>query len=188
MSYKTRPNEPLIDETLHLSKDEMACIINAYQTMRKADSTSLVSFLVQRNSDGSRNTPDKIFADIEKGVVGDRWFLKKNRDRKEQIAVMNIHIAQSIANGQSLTLFGDSFFIDFDVSPQNMPVGTKIQIGDAVMEITSEPHVPCLKFKKRFGNPSFTLCAKEKQKCFRGIYLQVIQSGDVWVGASIVKL
>ena len=79
------------------------------------------------------------------------------------------------------------FSLDFDLSPQNTPVGTRIRIGDAIVEVTDEPHVPCLKFKKRFGNPAFTWCAKEKIKCYRGIYVKVLMSGNVFVGSSITK-
>ena len=188
MSYRIRPNEPLINDALHLLQDELQSVKDAYQRMCNESVKGSVIALVQRNPDGSRNTPNQVRLDIEQGVVGDRWYLDPKREIKEQIAVMNIHVARSIANGQSLTLFGDALFLDFDLSPQNTPVGTKIRIGDAIVEVTDEPHVPCLKFKKRFGNPAFTWCAQEKLKCYRGIYVQVLTSGNVCVGSTITKM
>ena len=187
MSYRIRPNEPR-SMMLTSIKNELQSIEDAYQRMCKESVKGSVAALVQRNPDGSRNIPNQVRLDIEQGVVGDRWYLDPKRDIKEQIAIMNIHVARTIANGQSLTLFGDALFLDFDLSPQNTPVGTRIRIGDAIVEVTDEPHVPCLKFKKRFGNPAFTWCAKEKIKCYRGIYVKVMVPGDVFVGSPIIKM
>ena len=188
MHIKYRANEPAIDESCHVSVEEIGGMVSAYQYMCSGFSSDQVSYLVQRNMDGSRETPLQVFADVEQGIVGDRWFLDENRQLSEQVAMMNIHIANFIANGQSLILFGDSLFVDFDLSPENMPVGTKIKIGEAILVVTDETHGPCLKFKKRFGVAAFQICATEKHRHYRGIYLSVLQSGDIWIGADIEKL
>ena len=188
MQIKYRDNEPAIDESCHVSAEEIGDVVSVYQYMCSGFSLDQVFYLVQRNIDGSRETPQQVFADVEQGIVGDRWFLDENRELSEQVAMMNIHIAKFFANGQKLTLFGDSLFVDFDISPENMPVGTKIKIGEAIFVVTDEMHGPCSKFKKRFGTAAFQICATEKHRHYRGIYLQVLQSGDIWIGAEIQKL
>ena len=85
LSYRIRPNEPLINDALHLSKDELQSIDDAYQRMCKESVKGSVAALVQRNPDGSRNTPNQVHLDIEQGVVGDRWYLDPKRDIKEQL-------------------------------------------------------------------------------------------------------
>ena len=107
MPITYRPNEPTIDAS-SLNGRDMARVASAYQHMCSESSTDQVSFLVQRQLDGSRETPQRVVVDVEQGIVGDRWFHNEKRQLSEQVAMMNIHIATSIANGQSLTLFGDA--------------------------------------------------------------------------------
>jgi hypothetical protein len=43
-------------------------------------------------------------------------------------------------------LAGDQLYIDMDLSGENLPPGTQLTLGNAVIEVTSQPHTGCKKF------------------------------------------
>ena len=95
-----------------------------------------------------------------------------------------------IANGQPLTLFGDNLFVELDISAANLPVGTRIRVGEALLEVTPKPHNGCLKFKGRFGQDAlrFVQATPTRDQNLRGIYWKVVEPGEIAVGAAIVVL
>lgn len=150
------------------------------------DSGRLV-LIVRRGVDGSRETPERIRLTPGDGVPGDSWGRHSDRKVEAQIAVMRRDVAELVANGQPLTLFGDSLFVDFDISTDNIPTGSRLRVGEAVVEVTPMPHNGCSKFKGRFGADALFFVNAKPTRHFnlRGIYWKVIESGEVSVGAPI---
>ena len=87
----------------------------------------------------------------EEGLPGDKWGANPSRDPEAQLTVMQRDVAELVANGQSLALFGDNLFVDLDLSVANLPIGSRLRVGAAVVEVTPMPHDGCSKFKARFG-------------------------------------
>ena len=171
-----RPNEPPIDTNKHLTQSEVDTHLVKQDTLTY---TNTVAYLVARQTDGSRISPPTLTLDPTLGVIEDRWHLDERRSLNEQIAAMNSQVARWIANTQSLTLFGDALFLDIDLSESALPVGSRLSIGDCVLEVTAEPHLPCSKFRRRFGHPAFQTCLQHKQLNLRGVYLRVLHGGTV---------
>ncbi len=48
-------------------------------------------------------------------------------------------------------LAGDQLYIDMDLSKENLPAGSRIAVGSAVLEVSPLPHTGCHKFVSRFG-------------------------------------
>jgi len=146
-----------------------------------------VALIVRRRSDGVRETPSRVHLSPEEGVPGDGWSRRPPRDPEAQLAVMRRDVAELIANGQPLTVFGDNLFVDLDLSAANLPVGTRLEVGDAEVVVTAKPHNGCLKFKGRFGADAlrFVQQAQTRDQNFRGIYWKTIASGNVSVGDPI---
>ena len=149
--------------------------------------TGRLTLIVRRPAEGSRETPERLRLTPDDGVPGDSWGRNPKRDFAAQIAVMQRNVAELIANGQPLTLFGDSLFVDFDLSLENLPIGSRLRVGGAVVEVTPMPHNGCSKFKARFGADAlFFVNAKPTRRLnLRGIYWKVIEAGEVRVGAPI---
>ena len=149
--------------------------------------TGRLTLIVRRGVDGSREAPERIRLTPDEGVPGDSWGRNPSRNLEAQIAVMRRDVAELLANGQSLTLFGDSLFVDFDISLGNLPIGSRLRVGEAVVEVTPMPHNGCAKFKGRFGADAlFFVNAKPTRHLnLRGIYWRVIEAGDVSIGAPI---
>jgi len=97
---------------------------------------------------------------------------------------MQTDVAELIANGQPLTLFGDNLFLDLDLSATNLPPGSLVRIGGATMEVTPKPHNGCQKFRARFGSEALRFVSKPdlRRRNLRGIYMRVVQRGEVAAG------
>jgi MOSC domain-containing protein YiiM len=97
---------------------------------------------------------------------------------------MQLDLAELIANGQSLTLFGDCMILDLDLSAANLPVGSRVRAGKALLEVTPKAHNGCSKFHSRFGEDALKLVWKPelRHRNLRGIYLRVMEPGEVKKG------
>jgi MOSC domain-containing protein YiiM len=93
-------------------------------------------------------------------------------------------VALLIANGQPLCLAGDNLFFDLDLSAANLPIGSRLRVGAAVLEVTPKPHNGCRKFMGRFGNDALRFVAHPERRPLnlRGIYLRVVEDGEIAVG------
>lgn len=149
--------------------------------------TGRVALIVRRRPDGVRETPARVRLSPAEGVSGDGWNRRPPRDPEAELAVMRRDVAELIANGQPLTLFGDNLFVDLDISTANLPLGTRLRVGEAVVELTAKPHNGCYKFKGRFGEDAlfFVQAKPTRDQNLRGIYWKVIEAGEVAVGDPI---
>jgi hypothetical protein len=109
------------------------------------------------------------------------------RDPDAPLAVMRRDVAELIANGQPLTLFGDNLFVELDLSAANLPVGARLRLGEAEAVVTAKPHNGCRKFNGRFGQDALRFVQQRptRDQNFRGIYWKTIASGEVAVGDPI---
>ena len=87
-------------------------------------------------------------------------------------------------------LAGDQLYIDMDLSDANLPAGSRLQIGSAVIEITPLPHNGCKKFTQRFGLDAvkFVNSAIGKELHLRGLNAKVVQEGSIRTGDIVRKL
>ena len=87
-------------------------------------------------------------------------------------------------------LAGDQLFIDMDLSETNLPAGTKLSLGSAVIEVNAQPHTGCKKFVARFGLDAmkFVNSPTGKQLHLRGINAKVIQPGLIRIGDRVRKI
>jgi MOSC domain-containing protein YiiM len=149
-----------------------------------------VALLVRRLADGVRERPESVRLSAEEGLTGDDWTRRPPRDPAAQLAVMRREVAELIANGQPLTLFGDNLFVDLDLSAASQPAGARFRVGEALVEVTPKPHNGCSKFRQRFGADAlrFVQAAPTRDRNLRGVYWRVVEAGDVRVGDAIVAL
>ncbi len=142
-----------------------------------------VALLVRKVDGGVRETPDHIHAGVETGFPGDAWGRGAERKPEAQLAVMQRDVAELIANSQPLTLFGDNLILELDLSAANLPIGSRVRAGSAMLEVTPMPHNGCGKFQNRFGEDARTFVSKPelRHRNLRGIYLRVVKAGEVRV-------
>jgi hypothetical protein len=176
---------PQGDASRHLPLAALQASLRAMPA--SARDSGRLALIVRRRPDGVRETPECVRLTPEEGVPGDGWGRRPPRDLVAQLAVMRRPVAELIANGQPLTLFGDNLFVDLDISAANLPTGTRLRVGEAVLEVTPKPHNGCGKFLARFGADAlqFVQAPPTRDQNLRGIYWRVIEAGEAEVGAQI---
>lgn len=143
-----------------------------------------VALVIRKGEDGVREAPVEVRLSPEAGIPGDAWDMGHKREPEAQLTVMQADIARLIANGQPLALFGDNLFLELDLSTQNLPAGSRVMVGEAILEVTSKPHNGCRKFLARFGQDAlrFVSMPELRHRNMRGIYMRVVESGNVRPG------
>ncbi|MCA8980679.1 MAG: MOSC domain-containing protein [Planctomycetes bacterium] len=151
-----------------------------------------ISLLIVRPGEpgeGRRETPDAIEADPERGVIGDRWVTDPDRRLTNQVSLMNSNVLRSLAGDDRAkqALAGDNIIADLDLSEANLPVGSRLAVGDVVFEITPDPHRPCSSFVERFGASAAKKVARagRKGRRGRGVLMQIVAGGRVRVGDTL---
>lgn len=158
----------------------------------------VVEKIVCRPAVDERQELQEAQLDIRVGLVGDNWLARGYRKMADsgahpdmQLNLMNARAIALIARSEARwQLAGDQLYIDLDLSPNNLPPGTQLQIGDAIIEVTAEPHTGCSKFMARFGRDAAVFVNSELGRSLnlRGINARVIRSGAVRAGSRIGKL
>jgi MOSC domain-containing protein YiiM len=153
--------------------------------------------IVRRPAVGEREVLTRAELDLVEGLVGDSW-IRRGSSRTEdglahpdtQINVMSARAIALVAGDKTRwPLAGDQLFIDLDLSVKNLPPGTELEIGSAVIEVTSEPHTGCGKFVKRFGVDAtkFVNSTLGRSLQLRGVNARVVQAGAIQVGDLVRK-
>ena len=85
---------------------------------------------------------------------------------------------------------GDNLFVDLDLSAANLPIGSRLRIGDALVTVTPKAHNGCKKYLARFGADALRFVNEKelRHRNLRGIFLRVTAAGEVKVGDPIVVL
>ena len=81
-------------------------------------------------------------------------------------------------------LAGDQLFIDLDLSAENLSPWTELEIGEAIIAVTDQPHTGCKKFVERFGLDATKFVNSEvgRQLRLRGVNAKVMKPGIIRVG------
>lgn len=147
---------------------------------------------------GERKVLEEAELSVEEGLVGDNWRARGSSRTPDgsahpemQLNIMNARTIALIAQERERwALAGDQLFIDLDLSDANLPPGTQLAIGSAIIEVTPIPHNGCKKFTERFGIDAvkFVNSPEGKRLHLRGINARVIQGGTIRSGDRIEKL
>jgi MOSC domain-containing protein YiiM len=136
--------------------------------------------------------------DPEEGLVGDSWRARGSSSMPDgsanpvaQVTLMNARAAAAVAGDRDQwALAGDQIYVDLDLSLLNLPAGSRIQVGSAVLEFSETPHTGCAKFSARFGNDAlrFVNSPLGRELRLRGANCRVMVGGTVRPGDTITKV
>lgn len=180
----------------HLSELELAAGLPEVGRS-PADGGILVRIVVRPDKD-LRELPVSCQVTAEAGIPEDRWARYCTRRLPDgrlnpdtQLTLMNVRWLAVVAGStERWPLAGDNLLVDLDLSQATLPAGQRLKIGEAVIEITHEPHNGCSKFSKRFGPDAlkFVNSPEGKTLRLRGVHAQVVQAGRITAGDRIEKL
>lgn len=182
--------------TQHLTTEQLEAGLNDIREAPK--DAGVVRMIVRRPETLEREILDEGQLDAAEGLVGDNWRARGSSQTEDgsadsecQITIMNSRVTDLVAQDKDRWhLAGDQFYVEMDISRENLPPGTRLAIGDAVLEVSAKPHTGCGKFVERFGADAmkFVNSAIGRELCLRGINTWVIQPGSVSVGDVVRKL
>jgi hypothetical protein len=162
------------------------------------DDDGRLELIVRRPGLGEREVLLEAVLDLDCGLVGDTWNRRRSTRTADgsphpemQLNVMNARSAAAIAGPPGRwPLAGDQLYVDLDISVANLPPGTRLAIGDAVVEVTPQPHTGCVKFKGRFGGDAlrFVNTGEGKALRLRGMNARVVQAGTIRPGDPVRKV
>ncbi len=157
-----------------------------------------VEMIVARPAEGERVVMDRGELSQQEGLVGDNWITRASPSTPDgsanplcQLTLMSSRVASAVAGPKERwPLAGDQIYVDMDLSIDNLPAGTRLSLGDAVVEISEDPHTGCAKFSDRFGAAAlrFVNVGQAKDLRLRGVNAIVVQDGRFQVGDRLEKL
>lgn len=153
--------------------------------------------IVRRPVEDERETLDEGVLDPESGLVGDCWAARgdpRSEDGKAnvlaQLTVMSSRVLEVMAGPvDRWPLAGDQLYVDLDLSDANLPAGSRLAVGEAVLEVTAKPHTGCSKFTTRFGLAAMRWVNSETGMKFRlrGVNTRIVKPGAIRVGDRVTK-
>ncbi len=171
-----------------LTHDELEARWQAESPSPADDGT--VEMIVRRPVPEEREELTRANFSAAAGLEGDDW-LRRSGEADAQITLMNSRVIQLLAGDKARWAeAGDQLFVDLDISEDNLPPGTRLQIGNVLMEVTPLPHTGCNKFARRFGMPArkWVMSEAGQRARRRGMYTRVLQDGEIAVGDRIRKV
>jgi MOSC domain len=186
----------MMTDVTHLTMAELEAGLDHIRQSPKDEGA--LQLIVRRPKVGEREVLEEGALDVDEGLVGDTWRARAisrsadgMADPQTQLNIMNARTIALVAGPKERwPLAGDQLFIDIDLSEDNVPAGTRLAIGSAVIEVSEEPHTGCKKFVARFGVDAvkFVNSAVGRQLHLRGVNARVVQPGVIRVGDAARKI
>ncbi len=165
--------------------------------LQSPQTEGVLALIVRRPQVDAREVLAEGELNLLEGLAGDTWNARGSSRTTDgsphpdmQLNLMNVRVIEAIAGSvKRWPLAGDQLYVDLDLSQANVPPGTRLSIGDAVIEITPQPHTGCGKFSARFGIDALKFVNSPEGRMFglRGVNAKVIQPGRIRSGDKVVK-
>jgi len=183
-------------EVNHLTKAELEAGLD--EIRRSPKDEGVLNLIARRPRSNEREILQEAGLNLEEGLAGDNWRTRGSSSTPDgsanpevQLTFMNSRAIALIAQDKNRwALAGDQLFVDLDLSAENLPAGTRLALGSAVVEVTPQPHTGCGKFVERFGGEAmkFVNSPVGRQLNLRGINAKVVEPGQIRVGDVVRKI
>lgn len=180
----------------HKSEAELTAGLS--EVLGSPRSIGVVELIVRRPAVDEREILPVAELNLIEGVAGDSWNQRASKRTADgsphpdmQLNVINARVSRLIGDDEAgRALAGDQLHVDLDLSEANLPAGTRLELGSAIIEVTDQPHTGCAKFTERFGLDAHRWVNSPdlRQLNLRGINARVVQPGTVARGDVIRKL
>ncbi|HJZ82976.1 MAG TPA: hypothetical protein VKD91_21595, partial [Pyrinomonadaceae bacterium] len=171
----------------HLTTEELQSGLDHIR--RSPRDEGVLDLIVRRQAINEREVLEQAELDLVQGLLGDTWNRRRSTSTPDgspniemQITVINSRAAALVAQEKSRwQLAGDQLYVDLDLSAENLPAGSRLAVGSAVIEVTAPPHLGCQKFVARFGLEAmkFVNSPVGRELRLRGLHARVVQAGQI---------
>ena len=182
-----------MSEIQHRTADELQAGLDEIGRSPVDDGT--LELIVRRPDVNMREVLAEGELDVADGLVGDNWSQRSSSTTADgsphpdmQLTLINSRLLALISpDPERRALAGDQLAVDLSLSPDDLPVWSRLRIGDAVLEVTDQPHIGCSKFTQRFGLDALRFVNSEEGRAvnLRGINARVVQPGTIHQGDRI---
>ena len=156
----------------------------------------VVELIVRRPAVDEREVVEEAELDVDQGLIGDSWSARgrsggRPANLDAQLTLTGVRaVAFAAGSRDRWALAGVQLVVDLDLPGENVPPGTRLAVGGAVIEVTPEPHTGCKKFAARFGLETLQAFNSPEGRALnlRGINTRVVEGGKVRVGDPVRKL
>ncbi len=153
-----------------------------------------LELIVCRPAVDERTVLETAELDAEHGLIGDRWGRQDHRSTPAylaaQITIIGTRLLAAIEPDRDRwPLAGDQLYVDLDLSDANLPPGSRLAIGGAILEVSETPHTGCAKFSARFGSEALRWINSPVGRAhrLRGLNARIVQGGSIHVGDAVRK-
>ena len=153
--------------------------------------------IVRRPEVGQRDLLEEAVLDQVTGLVGDNWLTRGSSSTPDgsahpdkQVTVINARLAELVAGGtERMALAGDQLYVDLDLSVDNLPPGSLLVVGQAMLRVSEAPHTGCAKFIERFGTEAIRFVNSRigRRLRLRGMNARIVVPGTIRLGDLAVK-
>ncbi|MBC6442932.1 MAG: hypothetical protein GDA53_07380 [Rhodobacteraceae bacterium] len=157
-----------------------------------------VETLCFRPDFGERDFRDTLALTVDHGIPGERWArapwlrLKDGSpDPRIQVSILGRRTLDLCWRNRETTVHpGDTMIADIDLGEHNMPAGTRLQAGTAVLEVSTKFNDACPKWIRRYGRDSFDWFNRPENRThrLRGTLCMIVQDGIVRKGDILRKI
>ncbi|HZJ26938.1 MAG TPA: MOSC domain-containing protein [Acidimicrobiia bacterium] len=157
-----------------------------------------IELIVRRLETEVREALDRAELAVGAGLVGDCWPTRASSstaddgpDPAKQVTLISSRLIALLAGEpERWALAGDQIYVDLDLSFANLPAGTRLALGTAVVDVTEAPHLGCAKFRRRFGADAlrFVNSPSGRELRLRGVNTAVMSPGVVHRGDTITRI
>lgn len=151
-----------------------------------------ITCLCFRPAPNRRDFPQRLRLTRAEGIPGDRWLTQPwlrlaggEPDPRIQVAIIPARVLDLVWRDRTATPHpGDTIAADLDLTAANLPPGTLLQAGTAVLRVSDVPNDGCAKWTVRYGEAAAQWVADPAHAGLRlrGILCSVWQDGEVAVG------
>ena len=166
------------------------------QVLAAPSDRGAIRLLCLRPKPNQRSFPGSLTLTRAVGVVGDfessrPWLVLEDGspDPRNQVSLMSARVLDLLwRDGTPRNHPGDNIACDLDLSHANLPVGTLLQAGTAVLRVSDEPNDGCAKWRVRMGKAAYDWTRSHEAYRLRGLYCSVQQDGEVTLTDAIIRL
>ena len=157
-----------------------------------------IAMLCFRPGFGLRSFPGSLSMTRAGGIAGERWlthpWLKLpdgSPDPRIQVSILPSRVLDLVWRDRVGTVHpGDPIVADLNMTEANLPPGTLLQVGTAILRVSDEPNDGCVKWKARYGGAAMDWITAPENSALRlrGVLCSIEQDGKVRAADRIMVL
>lgn len=191
-----KESEAVADPSYHATYDE--CERALAHILAAPKDKALIEQVCFRPDFGAREFPQTLELTVEHGIVGERWcrdpWLRLpdgSPDPRIQVSILSKRVMDLCWRNRDQTVHpGDPIVVDMDLGMENLPIGSKLQAGTAVLEVSDMFNTACAKWQQRYGGDSLRWInfPRHRPLRLRGILCKIVRDGRVSKGDLLTKV